>query len=343
VLRRLAEPEHQRRLRQVLLVLLALWALAALARLLWVFAPGGATALEAPPRVINPVVSGRAAPAGETVDIERLVGWHLFGEANALSEAEAAAAAAELAAQQSVRDGIEDGARETRLDLELRGIVSSTADGLGRAIIEHRKRQEVYAVEDKLPVSGRVFLAKVMPDQVVLDNSGTYELLKLYEDSELGQQAPAAEPPRRSTPVQPPPTTRPQPERRPADDSASKLASDYRSKLYENPQSLAQVVQVSAVREEGKLLGYRIQPGRDAAQFSKLGFRSGDLVVGVNGIALDKPANTMRLYQLMRNASEAVFDLRRGDTRITLSVDLGSEGNDLPQRAQTMNSRADNQ
>jgi hypothetical protein len=48
----------------------------------------------------------------------------------------------------------------------------------------------VYAVEDKLPVSGDVVLAKVMPRQVVLDNGGTYELLTLFEDTELDAQLP---------------------------------------------------------------------------------------------------------------------------------------------------------
>ena len=42
------------------------------------------------------------------------------------------------AAQDSSREGIEKGARETRLDLILRGVVASTEDGLGHAIIEHQ-------------------------------------------------------------------------------------------------------------------------------------------------------------------------------------------------------------
>ena len=95
------------------------------------------------------------------------------------------------------------------------------------------------------------------------------------------------------------------------DGSASDVAKAYRARLYDNPQSLAEVVTVSAVRENGELLGYRIAPGREREQFEQLGFRPGDTVTSVNGISLNDPANTLRLYQTMRTATEAVFDLRR--------------------------------
>ena len=46
------------------------------------------------------------------------------------------------------------------------------------------------------------------------------------------------------------------------------------------------------------------------------------MVTSVNGIALNDPANTVRLYQAMRSASEAVFDLERDSQQLTISVSL---------------------
>jgi general secretion pathway protein C len=226
-------------------------------------------------------------------------------------------------AQASGRDGIEKGARESRLDLKLRGVVASTQDGLGHAIIEHRKQQAVYAVDDKLPLSGNVVLAKVMQRQVVLDNGGTYELLTLFEDAELDTQLPAS-----SEPVAADSSPRRIDKR--VDEGASALAHSYREQLYRDPQSLAEVVSVSAVRENGELLGYRIAPGARREQFEQLGFRSGDLVTGINGIALNDPANTMRLYQTMRTAAEATFELQREGELLTLSVSLDDVGEEIP-------------
>ena len=177
--------------------------------------------------------------------------------------------------------------------------------------------------------SGQVVLAKVMPRQVVLDNRGTYELLTLFEDTGSGRTDPR---PGSSTPAY-----SPAPQQRQVDkqrnDRTTELARSYRDRLYQNPQSLAEVVSVSAVRAGWCAAGLPSRPGQaDKQQFEQLGFKRGDLVTGVNGIALNDPANTMRLYQTMRTASEAVFDLEReGQACLSVSawtVVRRSEGHD---------------
>lgn len=322
--RGMAQPARARRLRRGLMALFALWGVLALSRLIWGLFPTPEPTLPADVAIINPVTQPAAAPAATGVDIERMTGWHLFGEAGA-DMVPQLPVEEEIAAQRSARDGIEEGAQETRLDLTLRGVVASTADGLGHAIIEYRKQQDVYAVEDKLPVPGQVTLAKVMPNQVVLDNGGTYELLTLFEETELESQLPAQQPPsapRASARGSAPAAVVDKRE----DPGATALAQQYREQLYQDPQSLAEVVRVSAVREDGALLGYRIGPGEKREQFEALGFQPGDLVTSINGIALNDPANTMRLYQTMRSATEAVFELTRKDQQLLVSVSLDGAG-----------------
>lgn len=309
-----AKPEHLRRLRLVLLCLLAIWAVLALTRLLWALVPATEPAVAQPPKVINPLSDNRDRADAAPVDIQRMVAWHLFGKPSAT--APVTPAPQPTAAPANSRAGIEEGARETRLQLKLRGIVASTEDGLGYAVIENNNQQAVYAVEDKLPAPGKVTLAKVMPRQVVLDNGGTYELLVLYEESTLG--APALSP----APAAPPPASE-QIDKR-DDPQATSLAQSYRERLFQNPQSLAEVVSISAVREGTALLGYKVSPGKDQEQFEQLGFKAGDLVTSVNGISLDNPANTMVLYNTMRTAGEVVFELQRDGQPLTLSVNLDS-------------------
>ncbi|MDP4788925.1 MAG: hypothetical protein NWR64_02980, partial [Haliea sp.] len=107
-----------------------------------------------------------------------------------------------------------------------------------------------------------------------------------------------------------------------ADAAAAALAAGYRDQLYADPQSLADLVRIAAVRADGALRGYRVTPGQNRVQFEQLGFRAGDLVLAVNGLSLSDPANTMRLYQAMRSATEASFDLLRGGESVALSVSL---------------------
>ena len=160
-----------------------------------------------------------------------------------------------------------------------------------------------------------------MPRQVVLDNGGIYELLTMFEDTELNAQLPHGG----SAPVARQVEQPPRLEQR-DDAQTTALARSFRDRLYHDPQSLAEVVSISAVRVDGTLRGYRVSPGKENQQFEQLGFKQGDLVTGINGIALNDPANTMRLYQTMRTASEAVFELERDGEALSISVQLGNGG-----------------
>ena len=326
-----SRPERLRRLQLGLLVLLGAWACFSLARLGWSFLPAPATPVPPAKQLVNPASRGAAPDTGPSVDIDAAMGWHLFGEAGAMSE-EALAELALAQAQATPKAGIEDGARETRLALTLTGIVATNEDGLGFAMIEHRGSEAVYAVGDELPVGRRVLLAKVLPRQVVLDNGGTYELLTLFEDSELdaqlaggGAPAPARAAPARSEAAAAADEA-PAAEAVSAGPAATDLAAQYRERLYNDPQSLADVVRITAVRQGDQLVGYRVSPGRAGEDFAALGFEPGDIVTGVNGLSLTDPANTVRLYQAMRQAREAVFDLTRDGETLSLSVRLAAAG-----------------
>ena len=326
VLARLSEPSTLSRVQQVILVLLTLWALSSLVRLVWSAFP--TPGIQSPPAApVNPAVVSRSTQQVVNVDLDAMLGLGLFSQPEATTEPDLVNAGSESGS----REGIEAGARETRLDLKLQGILASTEDGLGSVIIEANRAQKQYAVGDKLPASGQVILAKVMPQQVVIDNNGTYELLRLFEDNELSKSiaklsaaSPATAPETKS--IARPVTAPNSPARtlNPAVNNANlrQRAAEYRAQLYDNPEQLADLVTVAAVRDDNGLRGYRIGPGKDSQQFRAFGFEAGDVITAVNGYALSDPANTVRLYQLMRNATEATFDIDRNGVAVSVSVSL---------------------
>jgi general secretion pathway protein C len=314
----LTQPQHLSRIRRGCVYVLVFWAIFAIAKLIWLVVPDSSAAIPSGAVILNPVENSAGSTAAKPVDIKELQNLHLFGVAGSGGTATATAVVEDIKTN-SDRDGIEDGAKVSRLDLKLRGVISVSEDGLGHAMIEHKARQEGYAVGDELPVGKGIILAKVMPHGVVLDNRGTYELLRLFEEFSLLGQIPD----RSSAPSPPPRKVGPSAAREiSVDGNSAVVAQSIRRQLYDDPQSLAEVVRVSAVRENNTLKGYRVDPGKSGAQFTQLGFESGDVVISVNGINLDNPANTMALYQLMRSASEAVFDVERGTEILTLTVDL---------------------
>ena len=313
-----ADEQRLPMLQRGLIAVLVLWAVNSTANTLWALIPSSPVEVSKSV-VINPPPSPASASGGvETIDVSSILGMSVFGAVEP-SEVQDLAPVATIV---NPREGIENGARETSLALTLTGIVASTADGLGSAMIEARKKQELYSVGDDLPANGKVTLAKILPKQVVIDNNGTYELITLFDDNGIVgivQSAASASTPDSSerTPSPVAATSATQAERQ-------QLAANYREQLYSDPQSLAGLVSISAVQSDGGLKGYRVAPGRDAAQFTALGFQAGDIVTAVNGYALSDPTNTVRLYQLMRDATDATFEVERDGSPVSVSVSLSS-------------------
>ena len=311
-----ADEQRLPKLQRGLIAVVVLWAVNSTANTLWALMPSSPVEVSKSV-VINPPPSTADASGGvETIDVSSILGMSVFGAVEP-SEVQELAPVATVA---NPRDGIENGARETSLALTLTGIVASTADGLGSAMIEARKKQELYSVGDDLPANGKVTLAKILPKQVVIDNNGTYELITLFDGNGIVgivQSAAPAPSPNSSEGTPSSATSATQVERQ-------RLATNYREQLYSDPQSLAGLVSISAVQSDGGLKGYRVAPGRDAAQFTALGFQAGDIVTAVNGYALSDPTNTVRLYQLMRDATDATFEVERDGSPVSISVSLSS-------------------
>ena len=312
------DPTALKRVQDALIVLLVLWSLLSVSQLLWI--PWRASAIEsAPALALNP-----PQPSNQfglvAIDTSGVIGSGVFGgipdELDAVPEANE---------RSNNRDGIERNAKETRLALSLTGIVASTEDGLGSAVIKANGAEQVYAVGDGLPASGQVTLAKVMPQTIVIDNNGTYELLTLYEGSGLVvPTTPSRE--ARATPSERT-IAAPQSATRAAvatEAERSETARRYRRTLYENPEALANLLTVSPVQADGTIIGYRISPSKDREAFDALGFKTGDTVTAVNGLALSDTTNTMKLYTLMKDATEATFDIAREGGNVTISIDLAN-------------------
>jgi general secretion pathway protein C len=315
--RRLArDPVALKRIQDALIILLVLWSLLSVSQLLWI--PWRGAAIEsAPALALNPP-QPTTQNGSVAIDISGVIGSGVFGgipdELDATSEVNESS---------DNREGIERNAAETRLPLTLTGIVASTEDGLGSAVIKASGAEQVYAVGDGLPASGQVTLAKVMPKTIVIDNNGTYELLKLYEDAGLVIPTTASKEVR-VTPAERAVTV-PRPETRApvaSEAERSKVAQRYRRALYETPEALASLLTVSPVQTDGTITGYRISPSKERAAFDALGFQTGDVVTAVNGLSLSDTTNTMKLYTLMKKATEASFDITREGGNVTISVDL---------------------
>lgn len=308
----------QARLRQGLMVLLLAWIVSLAADVFWLVMPQPASPAIPPAMLQGGGQTQKPAPASqasrqeqESVDIDSMQAWHLFGRQEAEQVVEEAVPEAPSDAELE--------ARETRLSLKLLAVMQMPVSNSGYAVIEHASKADLYRVGDTLPGGRDVKLQRVLVDRVIIDNRGNLESLLLYEESEESAQAARA--------VR---TRQRQTQRGDArvldqrdNPRLTQMANQYRQQLMSNPMSLADVIKVSIAKDaSGDVIGYSIRPGRDRQQFAAFGLQSGDIVTAVNGVSLDDPARAMELYSQLRTATEASFSIKRGSENLNVIVGL---------------------
>ncbi len=176
-------------------------------------------------------------------------------------------------------------APKTRLNLVLVGVVASNEANKNLAVIANRGSQATYGLNEVIEGT-RVKLKAVLPDRVILDNSGRDETLML-EGLDYSKRSAIAE----------------RPSRKQEDSNEGKL-DKIRQAILKNPQEIFQYVRLSQVKEEDAIVGYRVSPGKDASLFEASGLENGDIATEFNGFDLTAPDVMNKLASSMSDLTE---------------------------------------
>jgi general secretion pathway protein C len=198
-------------------------------------------------------------------------------------------------------------APETNMPLVLTGIIAATDPKNGLAIIgTSATNAKVYAVNQRVPGNAQVHAVYV--DRVLLERNGTLEALMLPH--KLGAGGGGGRPP-----VAPP---------------ASALDRVQRA-IANEPGLISDVLRPQPVFAEGKLRGYRVYPGQNARAFASLGLRNGDLVLAVNGTALDDPARGNEIFANLGNSDQARVTVMRNGQQQDITLNMSQIANQAEQ------------
>jgi general secretion pathway protein C len=260
-----------------------------LAALTWVLAPG------APPPVRARPAPAAAAPTNDSAkeDVEALVNAHLFGEADKAPPA-------------AVVENVTD-APDTTLSLDLRGILSSgDADPNGQAIIAaNRGEDKTYHVGQPIDAATGTKLYSVFWDRVLLErDGGRVETLRLPKEL-LGTPAPRARTPVMAPSVAAPPAAN----------------ESLRTVISQNAGRLTDIIRLAPNVDQGKVIGFRVQPGKDRAAFDALGLVPGDVVTEINGVALDDASKGLQAFEALGEATMANVSVLRDGAPQALVID----------------------
>ena len=286
--------QHQKQLHTIVVVLLSLYLIAFAAKLVWRIIPE--PQLSATPTVSRaPVISSSSGQNG--VNIAKIQQLNLFGNA--------AAKPAEPVAE--VTD-----APETRLNLTLTGVVASSEQEAGTAIIENRGSQAVYGLGEKIEGTNAT-LQKVYNDRVIIKNGVRNETLMLdgidYDEANRRREMQAR--------------NRPEPQEEEEDTvELSEEALEATAALRERPANFTDFISISPKTEEGQLIGYQVSPGKEPELFKSAGLQAGDVITQINGLDLTDLQQSQEALSELRNAQTIELTIIRDGSLTTLYLDL---------------------
>lgn len=267
-----------------LLVLALAWQAA---KLTWALIPG--VPADAPTPVVSPSAPELSGPATQAIDITRIMDSDLFGELS--SESVAPATPVEV----SVLD-----APETTLSLLLKATVSDTQENRrGAAIIASGQVEKTYTVSDIIEGTGGAQLHAIYSDRVILNRAGRLETLTLPTEYSLANSG---------TVYVAPPVPLPAP-------------ATLRSVISDNATRINEIVRIAAHIEQGRMVGFRLNPGEQPEQFTALGFQPGDVVTEINGTAMSDPSRGLQVFESLGESTMANVTLIRDGTPQVLTID----------------------
>jgi general secretion pathway protein C len=195
---------------------------------------------------------------------------------------------------------------ETKLNLTLKGVLAANPMSRASAIIAKGKsgNEDIFSVGDKMP--GGILIKEIHPEYVVLELNGRLETLKLQKTSGVegftrsnnsaspssGANSPAA---------------------------ALKLI---RGDILKNPTSFGDYALPVVVKENGKQIGYRLQPQKKGQLLAELGVQSSDVITKINGVKLDNPKNGIVALRKLSSAKDIIIVVKRNGVEIPLNISL---------------------
>jgi type II secretion system protein C len=213
------------------------------------------------------------------------------------------------------------------LNLTLRGILSVEEDPTapnGSVIIEStRGEMKTYYVGQGIDGADGATLHSVYADRVLLNRGGRLETLRLPKELT-------------ASPGSPLPMAAPLPQPAPA---------PLRDVITENATRLADIIRPSPHVQEGRVVGFRVNPGRDRAAFEALGLQPGDVVTDINGTILDDPSQGLAVFQALGESTQANVTVLRDGVPQVIVIDTTllqrlQENRELTQRKRAEEARA---
>ncbi|WOT05185.1 type II secretion system protein GspC [Shewanella youngdeokensis] len=245
-----------------------------------------------------------SAPSA-SINISAIQALGLFGDASAVAAQPKVAPKAEV---------ITD-APKTSLSIQLTGVVASTAEEHGLAVIASSGSQETYSLGDKIKGTS-ASLKEVYADRIIITNSGRYETLMLdgldyNTNGSANQQLQKAKSLPKGKKVDQRKNTK-----------VARELSESREQILADPSKITDYLAISPVKSNGEIKGYRLNPGKDRKLFTQAGFKSNDLAKSINGYDLTDMGQALEVMGQLPEMTDIALMVEREGQLIEIMFSL---------------------
>lgn len=215
---------------------------------------------------------------------------------------------------------------ETRLNLTLSGVVASDDKTASAAVIENSGKQNTYSPGETI-TGTRAILDSVFNDRVILKHAGNLETLMLdgFDYSETSNSRGKVDSPvARNKPIKRKSYLKsPNVVDQRMNKLLSKSARSFKEDISTDPSKITDYLKISPKRLNGKVIGYRLMPGKNSKFFQDAGLKSGDVAIQMNGYDLTTPSEAAQAISALKQDKEVSLLIdRNGDmTEILFSID----------------------
>ena len=210
---------------------------------------------------------------------------------------------------------VDDNLEATKLPLTLLGTAASKDPVLAWAAVQDRDARTTIIVGIGQSIQEKATVVKIERQRVVLLEGGTHRELA-FDEQDLTPQL--------ASPVQ-----------SAADRAAARRAARLQrlsentfeipatdaQALMNNPAQLLSEARWLPKYEDGQMKGVQVSQIKPGSVLEQAGLQEGDVITGVNGLAIDSPEQSPMLMQKLTEGGPLVFDTARGQ----LTVNVGQQ------------------
>ncbi|GGA88665.1 type II secretion system protein GspC [Neiella marina] len=213
-------------------------------------------------------------------------------------------------------------APKTKLQVKLTGVVASSDQKKGSAIIESKGKQATYGVDDRIDGT-RAVIKEIYPDRVIISNAGAMETLQLddaYARANFERNKPVAKTSAKPTTARKAVTAPRSPKLQQALETMHSPSASNADKL----AKLTDYVKITPVRDGTELKGFRINPGIDRELFQAVGLKANDLAVALNGYDLTDITQTAQVMEELKTMTDLSLTVERDGQLYDFLLELPS-------------------